>query len=132
MKHNYTFSRILNSIAGKLIPATFAFIFLFPSLTQAWNYTLATNLNSVAAANICPGLSKVPIYGFSINVTANGGSAASFTGFKFTTTGTYTAGSITQFQLWRSSTNTNSFASATLLIQTLNPAAGPGLQTFPA
>src|SRR5436853_1253038 len=136
MMLNYPTSRILNAVAGKtLILALFSILLLSPTVSKAaWAYTLASNLNSVSAANSCPGATKVPVYGFSvtINTTASAASAAVFNGFKFTTNAGYAAASISNFKLYRSNNNTNVFSTATVLVQTLTPVGGPGLQTFPA
>lgn len=131
MKKNYSVLDLAFARSNVLVVALCAMTFLFPATTQAaWTYTLASPANpAVPAANVCPGQANVPIYSIIITRTGSGSGTATMTGLNFTTNAGYVASSLTQFRLWRNTSNT--LAGATL-VSTLNPAGGPGVQTFPA
>jgi predicted CXXCH cytochrome family protein len=106
----------------------FAFVLSIISLNCVFGQaTTLTSANpAIAAAIICPGTLKVPIYAFTLTATGT----VNFTALNFTTNAGYIAGDITRFQLWYASSN--NFANAnTQYGGDITTALGPGLHTFP-
>ena len=133
MKKNYSSAfKNLVVIAGKLFVFAFlAVVMFFPLTTNAaWTYTLSSPANpTVPAADVCPGQVAVPIYSVIITRSGSGTGTATMTGLSFTTNPGYVATSVTQFRLWRNTVNSLTGA---VPMSTINPAGGPGVQTFPA
>src|SRR5689334_13856130 len=130
MKKNYSVLNLLR-LSGRVLPVILSvLVFLFPSATKAaWTYTLSTPSNpSVAAANICPGVQKVPIYYFTVLASGSGTASNMTQNFSFTTNAGYAATSIVQFQLWRNTSNNLAGAIALGALGSV-AASGPGVQT---
>jgi len=85
--------------------------------------TMATN--TVAAANICAGSTKVPIQSFTLAQTL---SDVNLTALSFATTGTYSATDITKFQLWTNTTN--NLGTASQVGSDITTSLGTGSHTF--
>jgi len=90
--------------------------------------TITLGSNSVAAANICAGTTKVPLQSFSLAVAA--GCNGNLTNVGFTTTGTYVQADISKYQLWYNTSN--NLAGATQVGTDLASAGGAGARTFAA
>ncbi|MEZ7867063.1 MAG: hypothetical protein QMB37_06400 [Paludibacteraceae bacterium] len=82
-------------------------------------------VNTVSAASVCAGTTKVPIQSFTI---AQSGGNANLTGLSFTTSGTYAAADISNFKLW---TNTsNNLSGATQVGSSITSGLGVGSHSF--
>lgn len=88
--------------------------------------TLVNPTTAVGATNVCAAATNVPIHAFKITGSGGGGT---LTNFAFTTTGSYTAAELANFEIWYNTSN--NLGSATLLATNSSP-GGPGVQTFPA
>src|SRR5258706_88531 len=111
MKNNYSTFKDLTTKAGKVLAsAVFAVVLLFPSVTKAANYALASANPAFPATNYCPNTTRDTIYKFTLTASLSTGN--SFTGLNFTTNAGYVASSVTQFQLFRGGAVNNALASA--------------------
>src|SRR5215510_7492370 len=109
-------------------PLIFILSFFTSSVTKAaWTYTLSTP-TPTPAANVCPGTTKVPLYYFTIFATGSGTASNITQNFTFTTNAGYAASSISQFSLYRNTSN----SLGTAVLMNSATASGPGLQTISA
>ena len=93
------------------------------NVTSQVTSTMAAN--TVSAASVCAGTTKVPIQSFTI---AQSGGNANLTGLSFTTSGTYAAADISNFKLW---TNTsNNISGATQVGSSITSGLGVGSHSF--
>src|SRR6185295_5177827 len=91
--------------------------------------TLSSANPAVAAASICQGAVKVPIYSYDLAI-AGGTSTFASTTCRFTTAGgSYVSTDVTKFQLWY---GTTTLAAATQIGTDIVATLGNGVHNFPA